>query len=149
MWREQLTSGKRIFFWGIVPVGAVLLGLMTLSFSDWTLKRAILIAWVDLTFLCFAIGLYNPQRLRWAMGLAMASVFLSYCAYVLDQFFLNRSKDWPRGHGAVSPLNALLGLLYIGLPALSGAIVCFRRRKAPARQNEFEPVNGPDPIHPE
>jgi hypothetical protein len=121
-------------FWGIVPLGGLMLGLMTAMTQDWTLKRALIIGAVDLTFLLLALALYNPKRFSWALGTVLMLVFLWYCFYVVDQFFFSgHPVRWPSSRGEVNPINALKGLLVIGLPSLVGSIGIFARRREWAR----------------
>ncbi len=109
---------------------------MTLTLKEWTVKRAIMIGVMDLTFLLFAIGIYDPLRFTWAMWAAMAVVGLGYVSYFLDAFFFTKSQRFDAFHG----------LLAIGIPALLFAVRGFAvKLKKSIRRDPYAP---PPPIHP-
>ncbi len=127
---------SRFMFWGIVPIGAVLLALMTLSFTDWTLTRAIIVSVLDVTFLLFALGIYDPRRFTWSLRAAMVVVGLGYVSYCVDAFFLTKSQRFDAFHG----------LFAIGIPALLFATRGFAvKLKKSVRRDPYAP---PPPIHP-
>jgi hypothetical protein len=127
---------SRFVFWGIVPIGAILLTLMTLNFTGWTVKRAIIVGVLDLTFLLFALGIYDPARFSWSLRTCMAIVFLGYCAWVADEFFSGKSRLFDAFHA----------LIAIGIPALLFAIRGFSvKLKVLSRPDPYAP---PPPIHP-
>ena len=134
---ENLASGSRLIFWGVVPLGAILLGLMTLVETEWNHTRAVIIGGMDFTFLLLALGLYEPRRFSWALRSVMGIVFLFYCWYVIDQaVFSGHPWRWPLSRGEVNPVKALRGLLYIGIPALVYALRGFaihKNRGRPSR----------------
>lgn len=127
---------SRFFFWGIIPIGTLLLALMTLSFADWTVKRAIIVSVLDLTFLLFALGLYDPRRFSWSLRICMVIIFLGYFAYVIAEFFFRKSNRFDAFHG----------LLAIGVPALLFAIKGFSVKLKKALQPD--PYAPPLPIEP-
>lgn len=106
-------------FWGIVPIGSFLLVILTLSVQR-TLKAELIVGIIDTVFLLFALALWNPKRFALAMSAVLASVFLWYCVYVIDQLANSKPRRW-FGEGP-TVINAMLGLLYIGVPALAGSI---------------------------
>lgn len=128
-----------MIFWGVVPLGAILLGLMTLVETEWNHTRAVIIGGMDFTFLLLALGLYDPRRFSWALRSVMGIVFLFYGWYVLDQVvFSGHPWRWPRSRGEVSQVNAILGLLYIGIPALLYALRGFAIHKNSGATSEGE-----------
>ncbi len=127
---------SRFLFWGTVPIGTLMLALMTLSFNGWTFKRAIIVGTLDLTFLLFAIGTYDARRFTWALRICMAIVFLGYFAYVVDEFFSGRSRLFDAFHG----------LLAIGIPALLFALRGFSKKLK--KFEHHDPYAPPPPIHP-
>lgn len=144
---KHLSSGSRFLFWGIVPLGGLMLGLVTFMTHDWTLTRALVFGVLDLTFLLLALALYNPKRFSWVLGIVLMLIFLWYCFYVVDQFFFSgHPVRWPSSQGEVSPINALRGLLFIGLPALAGSIGILTKRRR--RRPTAIPVDVPEAIHP-
>ena len=136
---EHLASGSRFLFWGIVPVGTLLIVLLNIS-VEWNFKRRILVGLIDLTFILLALGLYNSKKFSWALRLMMLIIYGAYCAFVVDSIFFSPHRGWSE------PINALHGLVVIGIPALLYATRGFASHKKQA--NESNPY-GPDPIEPE
>jgi hypothetical protein len=98
---------------------------------EYTLWRALLIAALSGTALLYAAALLWPRYL-WITGRIVAvMVFLFYAAYAISEWFFS---DHPfvlgQRKSVASPLNSLLGLLIIGVPALLYAI----RRRQPEPQ---------------
>jgi hypothetical protein len=67
-------------------------------------------------------ALYNPKRFHWAGRGATGVVFLAFLAYLIDEIASGHS--WHFGHHSEpSPLNALLGILIIGVPCLRYTLI--------------------------
>jgi hypothetical protein len=103
--KENVFSGSRFLFWGVVPLGSLL--LLAMQFAD---ERASF-GWqfwvVDGVFVLFAVGLWNPTRFRWALRIICSLVFVSYVAYVLHDVAQERKNLF----------RSLAGLFLIGVPA--------------------------------
>src|SRR5262245_9888655 len=139
---EKFASGSRFIFWGIVPLGALLLALMAVTTRDWNTTRILIIGGMDVTFLFLALGLYDPRRFSWALRSVMGIVFLFYCWYVVDQVvFSGHPWRWPGSRGEVSPFNAVRGLVFIGIPALLYTLKGFAIHKQ-AQPNDHEADQG-------
>jgi hypothetical protein len=108
---------------------------------EYTLSRALLMTAMSGTALLYAAALAWP-RLLWLTGRIVAGmVFLFYVTYAISEWFFS---DHPvvrgQGRSSASPLNSLLGLLIIGLPALLYAI----RRRQPDPEPSTLPTDDDD-----
>lgn len=117
---KTLFGGSRFIFWALVPIllfcGAVLPFLV----AEWTAPRVIFVSVVEAFLLCLILGLYKPQRFRWATRCATGVAFCVYLAYLVDEVFL-RSKSagvFSGSRSEASPRNAVAGFIAIGLPCL-------------------------------
>jgi hypothetical protein len=114
---EVLFSGSRFVFWALSPcllAFAVALPLLT---SSWPLESILLVSVLSGTSLLLVLALYDLKRFAWAGRSATAIVFVAYVAFLVDE--IHKGDPWrfaPRSDG--SPLDALLGLVVIGLPCL-------------------------------
>ena len=100
---QNIFSGSRTLFWGIVPLG----GLLVLSMNMFPPEQNHWILWViDVVFVLFALGLWNPLRFRAAARIVCGAVCLLYLGYVVDQIRLGNRVE-----------EAALGLVVIGVPA--------------------------------
>ncbi len=137
---KHLFSGRRFMFWGIVPLGGFLMVLLTISCQD-SLKAELIVGALDVVFLLFAVGLWNPRRFPLAVAAVLGSVFVAYCIYVVEEFSSGKRLNWSSEGG----FGALHGLVAIGLPCLAGAIQILRvHRRRAKRILEVTPA----PVHP-
>lgn len=83
----------------------------------------VVVVGLEILSLAALLGLWAPFRIgHIAFRLACFVVFLGYAAYLFAELFSGKSLSVPRSRGESSPLNALLGCLLIGLPALRYAL---------------------------
>ena len=133
---EQLASGSRSLFWGIVPLGTFLMLRLNMSI-EWNRMRAWIVGTLDLAFFLLAIGLYNPKKFSWALRLLMALVFVAYCIFAVTAIFFLPEHRW---------IEPSLGLIVIGIPALFYAIRGFAAlEEKPDQSSRYHP----GPIDPE
>lgn len=121
---QTLFGGSTFIRWALSPFVLLFAVVMPLLVEKWTLKVGGMIAGME--FLCLALlaGFWLPARIgRWAFRSLAGAVFLAYAGYLVDQFFFSDTPFRLVGSRAeVSPRNALLGLVIIGLPSLWYAI---------------------------
>jgi hypothetical protein len=105
---RPLFRGSRFFFWGIVPIGALLLGAMTVATPFGLSKGNLVLYAVDAWFVCLALGLWDPYRFRWALR-GFAALFFTACvSYVVDSF---------RSDGPL--FRSLLAMAVFGYPSFT------------------------------
>jgi len=114
--------------WTLVPVlVAFAIGMPYLDARK-TTGSTLLVAGLSTLSLLYAVALLAPARARWASRVAAAMVFLFYVWYaVIEWFFSSDPVTLLEPRGNASPVNALLGLFVIGVPALAYAVRGFRR----------------------
>jgi hypothetical protein len=67
------------------------------------------------------LALWKPARYRWAGRVVCSIIFVAFAAYLVDE--IANGEPWRFGPPSEpSPLHALAGLLFIGLPSLRYAI---------------------------
>jgi hypothetical protein len=95
--------------------------VMALTVDSWTLSApVVLVSGLDLAVLLLVVALYDPQRFNWAARGVTGIVFLAFVAYLIDE--LLSGKSWRFGTRRET-LEALLGLLIVGLPCLRYSLV--------------------------
>jgi hypothetical protein len=117
---EALFGGSRFVRWALSPFLLLFALVVPLLMDRWTQIRVVTV--VGMEFMCIAllVGLWLPARFgRWAFRGLTGAVFLAYGAYLLHEFLLTDKPFRMFGsRGEVSPRNALLGFIIIGLPSL-------------------------------
>ena len=95
---ELFAKRSRSIFWATVPICAVLLAWMTLETRYWGVA-----AGLDLTFLLYAVGVYDLKRFSWALRTSMGIFFLFCCWIMVTEYILPKEPahkgDWGRLHG--------------------------------------------------
>ena len=108
---EVLFSGSRLVFWTVSPL--LILFVVGLAHWAWPWSNALDVALVAIAVLLIFV-LYDVKRFWWAARGVTTIVFL-FC--VVDfAAEIHSKKPWQFGED--SPLEALLGLLIVGLPCL-------------------------------
>ncbi|HBC88800.1 MAG TPA: hypothetical protein DCZ94_17800 [Lentisphaeria bacterium] len=121
---KALFGGSRFVFWSLSPM--ILLFLVTLPFliPKWNVGIVIIMVALSIIGIFLILGMFNPSRFGWAFRVVSATVFLAYVAYALSELAEN---DWmlkkPKSRGEANPVNALIGLVIIGGPALMYTIL--------------------------
>lgn len=114
---DVLFGGSRFLFWTLAPVLLLFIVLTTVLHPRWSAESRSILFGLDLLALLMILALYNPKRFHWAGRAAMGLVFLAFAAYLIDE--IARGDSWHFGpRSEPTPLNALLGLLIIGVPCL-------------------------------
>jgi hypothetical protein len=141
---ETLFNGSRFIFWCLGPL--FLLVALLLLYVAYTLLvngntqlcGVSLIAAVICG--CFFLALLNGRRFWWAARAVTASVFAGYLWYVVDTWLIHpQPLDVGARRSSVTPWNAILGLVIIGLPCLSYTIHGRFRLRALGQQHAPEP----------
>lgn len=114
---DVLFNGSRFIFWMLSPILVFILVGMPLLDHRWRPWSSIIIFGIDATAVLLLLALYDSKRYWWAARGVTGVVFIAYLGYLGDE--IQSGKPWRFGpRSEESPLNALLGLLIIGLPCL-------------------------------
>ena len=90
---------------------------MTLRVDSWSDTSTLVVLGLDACALLLLLALYDLKRFWWAGRGATGIVFIAFVAYFADE--IHSGKPWRFGsRSEETPLNALLGLIFIGLPCL-------------------------------
>src|SRR5215204_6805062 len=117
---KTLFGGSRFIFWALAPVLLFCAALLPSLVSEWTAPRVIFVSLVEVFLFSLILGLYDPQRFRWATRCVTGVVFCAYLAYVVDEAFLSvkGAGSASGGRPGLSPWKAIAGFIAIGLPCL-------------------------------
>src|SRR5438309_11548115 len=116
---NTLFSGSRFIFWALSPFLLLFCILMPLTVQHWDAKAFLITACVEIPAILLLIGLYDSRRFDWALRSLAILVFLAYAVYFIDEAFILRAPfRLIESRAGASPRNALLGLIFIGLPCL-------------------------------
>lgn len=143
---KTLFGGGRFIFWSLTPV--IFLFLISVSFfvPEWRAGIVLMLVAFWVIGISLILGMLNPLRFGWAFRIVSAMVFLAYVAYFFTEMLEN---DWqlkmPRSRGETNAVNALLGLVIIGGPALMYTLLgrfTFRKEEdVPFENNEMNEDN--------
>ena len=114
---DVLFGGSRFFFWLLAPVLLLFIVLTALYHPQWSLGSVTMIGGLDVLAILIIFALYNPKRFHSAGRAATGLVFLAFLSYLVDEIASDHSWHFGPRSGP-SPLNALMGLLIIGVPCL-------------------------------
>lgn len=117
---QTLFGGSAFIRWALTPFVLIFAISLPLLVEQWTPARVALMVGVELFCLTLLAGFWLPPRPgHWAFRGLSGMVFLAYAAYVVDMFVFNDGAAGSSGRRSdASPVNALLGCIVIGLPAL-------------------------------
>nr|AIA11614.1 Unknown Function [uncultured bacterium] len=117
---KTLFGGSRFIFWSLAPILIFCAAVLPLLVTRWTAATFFWVTLIESLLVSLTLGLFNPRRFRWALRCATGIVFGAFLAYAVDEIFLSgKSLEAGSGNRAeVSPRNAIMGLLIIGLPCL-------------------------------
>ena len=119
---EILFSGSRFIFWALSPFLLLFAVAMPLLENSWTSTKVVVVCGLDACAILLILMLFDSKRFWWAGRGVTAIVFLAFVAYLADE--VHSGKPWRFGSRSEStPLNALVGLVIIGLPCLRYAIM--------------------------
>ena len=116
---KALFGGSRFIFWSLAPAILLFLIVLPLLVTKWNPVTELLVAALWVTGICLILGMLSPARFGWSFRVVCAMVFLCYAAYAL---FALAGSGWklkkPLSRSEANPVNALIGLVTIGGPAL-------------------------------
>lgn len=117
---DDREPGGSCFMRGVLtPVILVFCLAMPPLVPQWTPVGIVIMVVLELVCVAFLIGLWTPARVsRIAFRVVSAVVFLAFVAYLVDEIRYGNLRTIPRSRGQSSPLNAILGMIVIGLPSL-------------------------------
>ena len=116
---RTLFGGSRFVFWAITPCILLFLIVMPFLVPHWNSQiiGMLLAFWV--IGIALILGMFNPVRFGWALRIVSGVVFVAYAAYLVAELMEGNGKlTMPGSRGEANPVNAILGLLVIGFPAL-------------------------------
>ena len=116
---KVLFSGSRFIFWVLSPFLLLFVFAMPFVVHEWWPWSNVLVFALDAIVVLLLLALYDVKRFWWAARGVTAIVFLSFVVYLADQ--IRSGKPWR--FGQEPPLEALLGLLIVGLPSLRYTLV--------------------------
>jgi hypothetical protein len=118
MYGKALFSGSKFVFWSLTPFVILFAVAMTFTNRDWAPTDIVFIVICDLSSLLLILGLWDPRRFHWAHRSVTGAVFGAYLLYLIDGLWGGKGWNPPSSRSEPAPLNALFGLLVIGVPCL-------------------------------
>jgi hypothetical protein len=117
---QTLFGGGGWMRWVLSPFVLLFAIFMPLALDDWTPIKVVIMAGMELMCLSLLAGFWLPARIgHWGFRLLAGLVFLAYAAYLVDELrLMDGTRSFSGRRSQASPLNAFLGLVIIGLPAL-------------------------------
>ena len=86
--------------------------------------KIMIVSGLEILAIAVLLGLWAPQRIgHVAFRIACLIVFLGYGVYLIAELRSGKELAIPHSRAESSPVNALLGLIVIGLPALRYAVL--------------------------
>ncbi|HUE72531.1 MAG TPA: hypothetical protein VMP01_16725 [Pirellulaceae bacterium] len=120
---ETLFGGSPFIRWTLTPFLVLFAVLMPLLIPNWTPLAIAVMAGMELACLALLAGFWLPPPVgRIAFRILAGIVFLGYAAYFLHETLIAR-KPFFDNRPVSSPLKALAGLIFIGLPSFWYALV--------------------------
>jgi hypothetical protein len=140
--RETLYRGSKFTRWTLSPVVALALISLPLLTSGWSPGKVVVVTAIELMLACLLVSLLAPGRFPAVVGVVTATIFAGYVAYAVDALVRRPSTLTPSAAGdGTSPLNAVSGLVLIGIPSLLLSVAFFRqwsRQRAEKRTTRDE-----------
>lgn len=116
---QQFFAGSPFLRWTLIPILVLFAVGMPLMVDEWTVRSGVLVGALSGASILYALAMLSPARFHWAGRTVAAMVFLAYLAYAISEiFFSNHPIRLDERRSTASPMNAVLGLIIIGLPAL-------------------------------
>lgn len=116
---QTLFGASPLIRWTIGPCIALFLITMTVIVPDWNVRTVSMIVAFYVLGVPMILGLFIPRLGRIVFRIVTGLVFVGYLLYLFMEL---RDHNWhfvrPRSRGDANPVNALFGLLVIGLPCL-------------------------------
>lgn len=144
---QTLFGGGGFIRWALSPFVLLFAVLMPMLIDEWTIGRAVLMVCMELMCFCLLAGFWLPPRIGfWAFRILAGMVAVSYAAYIVYEFFFTDKSFTVSGRRSdASPLNALLGFLFIGVPSLLFAVLGrFSLRPPPEPAPDYHTIESDD-----
>jgi len=98
---------------------ATVLSILLFEDREWTTERIEWQAILTAVTVLVVAATVAPERAWWALRILAFSVFAVYFWYVITQFVIEpKPLVFPPSSGERSPMNALMGFLFFGVPCL-------------------------------
>jgi hypothetical protein len=111
---------RGFFFWSLAPILVLFMILMAILPEKRDPAAIIVLFTVEAAALALLLGLWNSERFWWAWRALGAIVFLTYVSYCVAMAIEGRFGPGRRAERTL--FNAVLGLLFFGLPGLCYAV---------------------------
>jgi hypothetical protein len=120
---KTLFSGSRFIFWSLAPVLILFTIVMPLSMTGWTATKIILVSASEIAALLLVLGLWNPNRFRWALR-GVAAVVFGVCltAVIEELFFSGKRFTVSEIVSGDAQLGALKAFVFLGTSCLVYAL---------------------------
>ncbi|HJZ95703.1 MAG TPA: hypothetical protein VKE70_04310 [Candidatus Solibacter sp.] len=142
---DVLFGGSRILFWTLAPLLILITILLGFYPANRSAQATVIALGVDSLVVLLILAMYDPKRFHWAGRAAMGLVFLVFLAYLIYEIDSGQPlRLVPRSEPG--PVNALLGLLLIGVPCLRYTLIGRFGRKPKAERDDHEFARSPRPI---
>jgi hypothetical protein len=143
---KTLFSGSRFMFWALAPFIMIFLIMMTIIIpvvnSKLNCIQIVLFAFFWITGISLILGLFNSERYSWAFRIVTAMIFLLFLGYTVYELWEHEGiLPLPKARSEDCPINALLGLIIVGIPSLAYTIFGrFTFRQKPPDENPDEDI---------
>jgi hypothetical protein len=116
---KTLFSGSRFIFWSLAPFLILFAIVMPFSMTGWTATRIIVVGASELAALLLVLGLWNPNRFKWALRGVSAIVFGICLTVTIEELFLSDKRFTIGGivSGDAQP-GDLRGIIFLGTSCL-------------------------------
>lgn len=139
---ETLFGGSPFVRWALTPFLALFAVLMPLLIRNWTPLAIAVMIGIEVVCLALLAGFWLPPSLgHVAHRIVAGTVFLFYCVYFVHESLVAK-KPFFDDHPGSSPLKALAGLFFIGLPGLWYALVGRFTLRAPTLESRLGQIGG-------
>jgi hypothetical protein len=142
---DFLFGGSRLLFWTLAPLLILIVVLLGFYPANRSTQATVVAIGVDSLVVLLILAMYDPKTFHWAGRAAMGLVFLVFLWYLIYE--IDCGQPWRLvPHSEPSPVNALLGLLIIGLPCLHYMLYGRFGRKRKAERDDHEAARSARPI---
>lgn len=130
---KTLFSGSRFIFRSLTPFLILFAITMPLSVTVWTVTKVILVIVSEIAAWLLVLGLWNPDRFRWALRCVAALVCGICVAAIIEEiFFTGKGFTFGEIIKGEAQLGALKGFILLGtsclIYTLSGRFYSLRKK---------------------
>ena len=115
---NTLFSGSPFIYWTLAPILLFSGAFLSFVVEDRLSVRGLMVIWLQIAIIMLVLVLTDPKRFHWAARCLTGMIFLSYTGYLVNQVWGREQLMTVAGRSESSPLNAIMGLVVIGLPCL-------------------------------